>query len=238
MESYPSNIGEIYTRNAALIVFSFIPRENSASSGGVADSCIMPVPKDLNNPMDIKWEQSELGQLANAVVGKEPNGSVSDSAANLGVGVVKKLATTAGMSEGKARAIEGLSTGRYANPYMAMTFQHIGFRRFSMEFKFTPHNSGECASITNIIKMFRKHALPIGGARIGYPSEIDISYEGTPADWLPRFKRAVIEDVQISYSGQGNFATIADNGFPVETIMSLKFAENTLVFSEDVALGY
>jgi len=240
---YPDNLGELLDWGATAIVFNFYDRPDSQSDSYV-ETVMMPAPKDLNNPMDIKWEQSEMGATANAIksalTGNEIDGY--GMAGSFLAGIAKKAAGMAGVSEGKVRAIEGQATGSISNPYIAMTFQSIGFRKYSMEFRFSPHNISECKAIDSIVKIFRRTALPKGGgikgggARIGYPGEIEVMYVGRAMKWLPLFKRSVIEDVQVSYSGQGHFATM-DNGFPAETVLQLKFTENVLVFSEDIKTG-
>jgi len=243
--TYPDNLKQLLDWGATGIVFNFYERPDSQSDSHI-ETVMMPAPKDLVNPMDIKWEQSEMGATATAVKSALTGNDIDgwSIAGNVLIGGAKKLATMAGVSEGKVRAIEGQATGKISNPYIAMTFQSIGFRKYSMEFRFTPHNVSECRVIDNIVKIFRRTALPKGGvnsngqgdSRIGYPGEIEVMYVGNAMTWLPLFKRSVIEEVQVSYSGQGHFATM-NNGFPAETVLQLKFTENELVFSEDIITG-
>ncbi len=234
---YPSNVMEHISWGATGIVFTFYERANSKSSSPFGEGIIMPVPKDLNNPMDISWEQTSLGSVGNAIAGNE-SFDWSGAIQTAGLKGLDNLMAMAGADQGKAEAIAGFQLGEIANPYIAMTFKSIGFRKFSMEFRFSPHNVGECQTIDKIVKQFRKVALPTqNGARIGYPGEMMISYLNFRDVWLPKFKRSVIEDVQVSYSGQGHFASM-DNGFPAETVLNLKFTENELVWRKDVDLGY
>jgi len=241
-KEYPSNLMELVGWGATAITFTFYKRPNSTTSTRDVDlgfdQVSMPVPKNLENPMDISWEQTELGATGNAIVkGNTDSLSSGGIITNMLEGVGAKLAGISGYDEGKAKAVMGASGREIANPYIAMTFKSIGFRKFSMEFKFSPHNVGECEDIDLIVKKFRKTALPYDrGPRIGYPGEIDIRYYNPNGTWLPRFKRSVITDVQVSYSGQGHFATM-DNGFPAETVLNIKFTENELVWRKDVTAG-
>jgi len=236
---YPSNLDELIGWGATCIMFIFHKRPDSEVSIPDDDlgvgAVMMPVPKNLENPMDISWEQTALGQIGNAVRGGATNydSIIKSMKGSIGGNIMEAL----GGDKSKAEAAIGLKDGQIANPYMAMTFKSIGFRKFSMEFRFTPHNIGECNSIDLIVKKFRKTALPTVGGRIGYPGEIDISYISSRGYWLPKFKRSVIEDVQVSYSGQGHYAQM-DNGFPAETVLNIKFTENVLVDRDDITTGY
>lgn len=242
---YPQQIMKYIGWGATGIIFQFYDRPDSGKPVPFTafddDTIMMPVPKDLNNPMAISWEQGSMGGVGAELAGATDTG-VSWQNALEGLGM--NVAGMAGMDQGKAEAVRGQLTGEIANPYLVMNFKSIGFRQFSMEFKFTPHNEGECKTIEKIIKLFRAVALPRqikASSRIGYPGEIRISYLNAKGQikgdtWLPEFKPSVITDVQVSYSGQGHFATLS-NGFPAETVLNIKFSENDLVWRKDVVEG-
>ena len=240
---YPHDIMKYLTWGATAIIFQFYDRKNSKTStpfkNEFGDGIYMPVPKDLNNPMNISWEQASMGGIGAEMAGATTDGvSIQSIFEKAGM----NLASMAHVDQGKAEAVRGQLTREIANPYMVMNFKSIGFRQFAMEFRFTPHNVEECKTIDNIVKLFRAVALPFQNSknspRIGYPGEMEISYLNLKGgmDWMPKFKRSVITDVQVSYSGQGHFATL-ENGFPAETVLNIKFTENELVFRGDIKTG-
>jgi hypothetical protein len=136
-----------------------------------------------------------------------------------------------------ADGIDGeYGAGVIINPYIAMTFQGVGFRSFELTFNFTPHSRTESDSIHKIIKAFRAASLPdeaLGGLGLTYPMEIDVEYIGAGADWLFKYKKCVLTNVDVDYTSVGFYASM-DNGFPAQTRMVLRFSENNIITADDV----
>lgn len=227
--TYPQNLSDLIDDGAGGIQFSFLGRPDSQTSN-MGQVVQLYLPNNLRNPMDVNWEQKENG-LATAKFLDESGATSGDSWLGMMANVGMKIADFANATS----AIEQ-KTGTIANPYMAMTFKSLGFRKFQMEFRFTPHNKQESWDIDEIITEFRRCALPTGGAMMGYPDEVMINYLGKCMTWLPMFKPCVITALDVNYAGQGFYAGMQD-GFPAETILTLEFTENVLVYREDVHQG-
>ena len=234
---YPSNLADLIDNGSGGIQFSFYDRPNSQTSnlGGMVQ---LYLPNNLRNPMDINWDQTENDQVVGRMV--EANG-FWNSLEGLGTGLMAGSAKSL-FDATNATEVTQQKKGVVANPFIAMTFKSLGFRKFSMEFKFTPHSGWESVLIDDIIKLFRRTALPEGGKGVsgggffGYPGEVKIEYIGNCKRWLPKFKPSVITALDVNYTGQGFYAGMK-NGFPAETILTLEFAENQLVFRHDVTAG-
>lgn len=231
--TYPSNLPKLIEEGAGGMIFKFYDRPDSQTATDVG-SVQLYLPNNLRNPMDINWTQTSN----KAAVGKalESNDVISADGIK---GLFKGLAidaAVAGADFVNAKSITEQSNRRIANPYIAMTFESIGFRKYNMEFKFTPHSGHESHLIDQIIKKFRRTALPTGGSFLGYPGEVHIKYVGNCKRWLPKFKPSVITALDVNYTGQGFYAGMV-NGFPAETILTLEFTENVLVFRKDITPG-
>lgn len=227
--TYPSNLPQLIEDGAGGMIFSFYDRPDSQKAIP-AGSVQLYLPNNLRNPMDVNWTQTSNQAAVGQAVQDEGN-----LALNFLKGLTQQAAVTFADFTNTKSVIEQ-SQRKISNPYIAMTFESIGFRKFNMEFKFTPHSGHESHLIDQIIKKFRKIALPGGGAFLGYPGEVLIEYVGHCKRWLPKFKPSVITALDVNYTGQGFYAGMV-NGFPAETVLTLEFTENVLVFREDITVG-
>ena len=172
---YPSNLPKLVDEGAGAIMFTFYDRPNSQTATEKG-SVQLYLPNNLKNPMDVNWTQTSNKQAVGSAL--ETNDVMSAEGLK---GLFKGLAIDA-MVQGadfvNAKSITEQANRRIANPYIAMTFESIGFRKYNMEFRFTPHSGHESHLIDQIIKKFRKTALPSGGAFLGYPGEVHIKYVG------------------------------------------------------------
>lgn len=236
--TYPQNLLELIGEGAGGINFAFYERPNSQTSM-MGEMVMLYLPNNLRNPMDVNWEQTSMGKAGQTAINKFGNAGQERNTSGLALEALKSgLSNVADMTGLiNATAVREYTAQAIANPYIAMTFKSLGFRKFSMEFRFTPHNSAESTIIDDIIKEFRRCALPTNnGATLGYPGEVQITYLGKCFRWLPMFKPSVITALDVNYTGQGFYAGMQD-GFPAETILTLEFTENVLVFRDDVHSG-
>lgn len=156
--------------------------------------------------------------------------------------------------------------GIVLNPNVELLYEGYGLREFDLNFKFNPRDDKEAVEIRNIIRTFRAAALPSFGAGdftgtaqditstettkidtiknvndnyISVPNLVQVTYmKGkSPHPYLPKWKQAVITDIQTSYTPDGSYATYSD-GSPVATSLSLRFTETKLIFSDEVSQGY
>lgn len=239
---YPHNIEEM-EMNGGSVLFTLYDRPNSQTSN-IASTIQLYMPQTLENPMNISWDQVSgfTQKVANKFAGMSWDQAM-EALKSKSVGDVVSAGVDELLRYGRTvvpgEQIINTATKSIANPYIAMTFRGVNFRTFEMVFKFTPHTEEESDVIKDIIKEFRKAALPTGCSTttMGFPSEVDIEYVGLAEPWLNRFKRCVITDLHVNYTGAGFYAAM-QNGFPAETELRLQFTENELVCREDVEEGY
>lgn len=67
--------------------------------------------------------------------------------------------------------------------------------------------------------------------------EIQYQWHGGENIYLHRFKRSVITELTVDYTGTGMW-TMLRNGFPTETILTISLGEIEIVVREDVNNGF
>ena len=235
----------------ATIRFGFFDRE-SAYRSMPTDEVQLYMPESVSQPSTVSWDTEKFGLIGNAIgnIGRaaaSDTGSLTSEALKAvsnapGAGFARALATIGSSAAGllggnvSAEGLMGEVMGKIPNPYLTMIFRGVDFRSFSFVFKFTPYSEADCDTIDNIIKTFRKNALPSkDGAMLAYPKECEIQYfwRGAENKWLHRFKRAVCTAVDVDYTGAGMFSTMR-NGFPSTIVLSTKWSEVQLVTREDI----
>ncbi len=194
------------------------------------------MPETLANPTNVSWDTQSMGAASN-------DQGLMDSNYNRFRQSYEQLkgsmaAKAFGGSEASAQDILADKEQKIVNPYMKMLFRGVNFRNFELVFRFTPHLEKESKVIHNICKEFRAAALPsgnVGDFKWGYPRELEITYkyQGKNHPWLNKFKRCVVTDAHINYTGAGHYVSMR-NGFPAETELRLQLSEIELLTRESV----
>lgn len=247
---YPPNLQDV-EKNPAVIQFQFYERK-SIKDSAPEDAIQLYMPQSVSQPSTVSWDTEKFGFVGNAVAQgiKTRGDSFSESdlgsamslaASRAGYSIASKAAGLLGGNV-SAEGLMGEASGKIPNPYLTMVFRGVDFRTFTFSFKFAPFSEKDCDTINDIIKTFRKNALPPGKAGepfLGYPRECDISYhwKGEDNKFLHKFKRSVCTAVDIDYTGQGMFAVMR-NGMPANIVVNTKWSEIELVLRDDVEQGY
>ncbi len=183
--------------------------------------------RDLYGSMKGTANFKDLGKkLADNISGAVTN-ATTDSITNFAM-----FASRAGLNF-LTPAIEGglaVETGTALNPHQALVFSGVGVRQYQFEWTLIPNNETEANHIRNIIRAFNKHSLPtyesvLGGQSLPdgqrnsslqfsgtlsrglfkYPSMVDIFFTGLDTEHFPKFKTAMVAQIQVDYTPQGGF---------------------------------
>lgn len=248
---YPAGVGDGIFH--ACIQFTEWQRDDRNSSFPT-NTYTLYMPERLVNPNTVSWDSEKFGIVANKItnfVGGGQQGvldSLSDVGSvalhNLKYNLLGSVAQMLG-SSASTEAIRAASSQKIPNPYLTMIFRGVDFRTFEFTFKLYPHSQEDTLTIYEMIKSFRKAALPPGSgagggpAFLGYPNEFTIEYiyNGERNPWLNRFKRCVIVGIDTDYTGSGMWSMTRD-GFPAEITLNLRFSEIEIVLRDDVEEGY
>ena len=249
-------------------------QENKKIKGNI----VLYVPEAVNTSYGLDWQMSDdmvgvalLEDVFKLIRANQTGantegilGSIAEQVAlQAAPGTVDAISSLVGVNFGGQAALESL-TKKVRNPHIAFLFKGVNQRTFSFEFNFTPQNLREVEEVHNIIKVFKKHALPEldqSQRFLRYPSLFDISYQSsfnqstpnqleTGNGFLYRLKPSVITNIGVDYSGGGVFSTFEDQtmqdldgniigGAPATNIkLTLDFAETSLLTRQDIVKGY
>lgn len=224
------------------------------------------MPGELSNEAEIEWESGKsfvkqmggtkkITDTLNNVMGNNLNDR-QKAFRSMGDMAVKSVASHVGQKAREADWANDLErlTGQIANTHSEQFFNGIGYRSFSFAYKFQPSSHEETNIVKDIIRNFRRNALPeLGQAGISsfYPSTFEIEFitphitQSDDSDtksyrnpYMPRLKQLVCTGCNVTYgSGGGSFSSFKD-GAPVEIDLELSFNETSKVYMKDVDEGY
>lgn len=153
------------------------------------------------------------------------------------------LAGTGNLSLNQALA---RTSGQIINPNMELLFNGPTIRNFRFSFKMTPRSKEEADQIKLIIRSLKKHMSPRDSTSnepgsnyfLSAPNIFELRYKNGTNDhqYLNRFKRCVLENMSVNYTGENVYATYPD-GQPVSTVMDLTFKELEPIYASDYDNG-
>jgi Tail-tube assembly protein len=124
------------------------------------------------------------------------------------------------------------------NPQVELIYKGTANREFVFEFRFQPRSKAEASQIRSIIYTFRRFSAPeLQGAKNGRyfinPASFDIKfYYGDNENInLARISTCVLENLNVNYSGAGQYATFND-GMPAQIDLQMRFKEVDVITRE------
>ena len=160
----------------------------SSETDPVADIALY-MPGELSSESEIEWESGK--SLVSAMGGTESivdtlnqgltPGQEGTAAIEAGKMALKGYASKIGRGIRESEAMNDIErlTGQIANSHSEQYFNGIGFRSFSFSYKFQPSSHDETNIVRDIIRQFRRNALPEkseGGLTSFYPSTFEIEF--------------------------------------------------------------
>ena len=256
--AFPSDLAA----HAMVFVFkeSKMMKSNSrARPHNIVQSVALPIPANLIDTMNAKYNEMDLGTLggafsdiqsvaalkAAAVGGVEEAFNQGTNLANADFSAIKNnqgIATLAltnmfrkkspGMQVGLARFF-----GSVPNPHLTALFEGIGLKNHSFSWKLSPANIKESVTLKNIIRIFKRAMLPKRtnqNLTLEFPDEVDIYIRGhLPSHGMYEFKTAVLKNVSINYAPDNIPSFYAGTGAPTHVDFKLEFLETTIHTRED-----
>tara|TARA_B100000575_G_C23109696_1_gene640868 strand:+ start:68 stop:1312 length:1245 start_codon:yes stop_codon:yes gene_type:complete len=251
---------------------------NNLDVSQFANNIMLPIPQDLSNEIQQVWQGKQFTQLGRAALAAAAGGSISyaKEVVNNITGNAKAIQTALtstilnsipGVGGNISyNDVSGSTRGIVINPNAELLYDSPEMREIGMIFRLVPRNSNESQQIQDIVKTFRKAAMPNWGATGGNASvgAAGEAVEGNLIDsfggednwirvpnlckftfmkgqeahpYLIQFKPCAISRVEVNYTSDGTFATYTD-GAPVAVELSLNFMETKLIFADEVERGF
>lgn len=255
---YPKTLSDL-DLNPAVIQFQFYNRTDIKTSVNL--ECIqLTMPNEAVHPSTVSWDHASFNMIQQTALNAIKSGEQGlvqmnnvegwERIAAFGANnILQKYASSATAA---VNDLASVASRQIKNPYLTMMLKGVDFRSFKFQFKFTPFSPDDTQTIDQIVKLFRKRSLPGDQSSDGgidqlsdvgdtspylkYPAEVDIKYlwRGKENTYLHRFKRSVIDSVNVNYTGQGVFSTMRD-GMPSSIVMDVTFVETQIVTAENIS---
>jgi hypothetical protein len=150
----------------------------------------------------------------------------------IGAAVINKLFAGAGDGATMAAA----NAGVVLNSKATATFEDMGIRTFSFNFKMVPSNKEDSDVMKKIEKTFRKYMYPeiIGNVAVSYPPRFKVAFHrGKKIDnYMPMMHEAYLTGLSSTYNENSNM--FYHTGAPTDTTLSLTFQETRQLTRDDI----
>jgi hypothetical protein len=244
--SFPNDLGN----HAMILNFSAYDYGGIGSQVNqvLSSSIALPIPNNLADTFSIRVLPTELGSAGNAVremVSAAGSGNLSaegvlTAAKSAFSGQVARKAAAAFDSVGgtnTAKAIE-VATGTVVNPRIALAFEGVDLKSHTFTWTLAPRSASESDKLRGIIQQIKKSALPSFNNSFGqkvflnYPNVVDVFFLGTTEGFMYYFKRAMVSQFEVNYSGSGAPAFV-EGGKPAVVTLTISITEIDIHTSED-----
>ena len=219
----------------------------------------MFMPADVKVSYKSNYTDTSIGSLTAAgsqLNGEATRGDVSKDTVMKNMEEVFKAASVDGLvnllsaipSLGGAREALEMSMGQIVADRMELAFKGIDKRKFAYTFKMMPKSKEEADEVRNIVNKFKFHMLPemvdqnTRGRLMKYPDTFNIEYmwQGKENSYINKVSECYLESMDVDYGGD-RYRTYEGNDEgapPVETTITLNFAEIELITREKVIEGF
>lgn len=92
-------------------------------------------------------------------------------------------------------------TGVVTNPHTTIVFNGVNLRNINLEWRFSARSEQESRALRNIYDQIKLCAHPpeiASGFALNYPDLVYIEFEGKVKDYMPKFQRAFINNINIT----------------------------------------
>jgi hypothetical protein len=214
----------------------------------LSSSIALPIPSNLADTFSMRVLPTELGSVGEAtrdIVSMAGEGNLTAmgvfetaKSALAGKGTRIAAATLDSLTgTNTAKAIE-VATGMVVNPRIALAFEGVDLKSHTFTWTLAPRSAAESDKLRKIIQQIKKSALPTFNNSFGqkvflnYPNVVDVFFLGTTDGFMYYFKRAMISQVEVNYSGSGAPAFV-EGGKPAVVGLTLSMTEIDIHTSED-----
>lgn len=190
--------------------------------------------------------QNGLDDMAKATLenlGKVINSKEGQNAATSSFSA---LALKALFGQADLNSISSRFSGTVFNQNVELLFNNITMRpAYAFTFDIVPRSKSESDEVKQILWNLKRYMTPRrgpkeagGGLFIQAPSVFKLDYMsgGKIHPFLHRFKPCALTQMNVNYTGSGNYATYSD-ATPVHMQLSMMFQELTPIYGEDYETG-
>lgn len=124
------------------------------------------------------------------------------------------------------------------NPHTTIMFDGVNLRGINLEWRMSPRSQEESTALKNIfdtVKM-RAHPAEIGqGYALNYPDLVYVEFDGPVAEYLPKFQKAFINNINVTPDAPGGSLSLFKSGAPVTYSFQLSMMELSILTRNSIA---
>lgn len=240
--SYP--VGEDLLRMTALRFVKYQRAQPSVAAAEEETSTIfLPLPMSLPENVNMRTSSIDMGKLG-ALNGNEAINSLITQGFAPFIDDLKALKDVAGGTDWMAnRSIAALIPGirdnpkaqvvlgAVQNPHTTQFFEGVNLRSFSLNWRFMPRSFDESRALKQICDEIDMRVHPeetVARLALDYPDLVYVDILGDAKDFLPKYRRAFVSNVQKTF-GVSNGLALFSTGAPVDMELSISFTEVEVV---------
>lgn len=210
----------------------------------IAAAIQLPMPNNLATAYSADWGEVDtrifdLAMRLPSAAAESVTTLFSDKQL-LDAGASAALAAAGAFGGGSA----GVAAGLASNPKKELMFNNMGFRNFTLEYKFFPRDEQEAYQIKRILQTMKYHMHPeylsSGRFTYVYPSEFDITFynsDGNESVWINKIATCVLQNMSINYTPDGTWAA-HEGGSPTAMQVAMTFKELSILTKELIDKGF
>lgn len=237
----------------------------TAIGGSASDTVFLPMPiAGFEDKFNINYNTDALGVIGGFVNTLKNGASVNDilngvmGAAGKGAGDLALLggseliagrvdAATGAINAKLGIGITGIGDkvkaggsqilGKSQNPNLSLSFQGVDLKTHSFTWRLIAKTPEESRSITQIMKFFKKNALPSKSSEfaLDYPNIFFVDFHGQQEKLIVFSDQGLfLDNIDFKFDNGGSLAFFKDTGAPVSVTMSISFKERTIITAEDI----
>lgn len=122
-------------------------------------------------------------------------------------------------------------TGITQNPHTTIVFNGVNLRAINLEWRFSPRSEEESRALRNVYNTIKLRAHPPeinSGFALNYPDLVYIEFDGKAAEYLPKFQRAFISNINITPDSSGGMS-LYKSGAPTTYSFQLSAVELSII---------
>lgn len=121
--------------------------------------------------------------------------------------------------------------GFVQNPHSTLAFEGVNLRSISLQWRVSARSAAEAQAIKSILDEIKMRAHPEESSSrltLDYPDMLYISFTGKPAEYLPKYRKAFINEISVNTGGSAGMNFYKD-GAPTEVTFSIRATELDII---------
>lgn len=121
--------------------------------------------------------------------------------------------------------------GFVQNPHSTLAFEGVNLRGINLQWRLSPRSAAEADALKKILDEIEYRSHPEESTErltLDYPDMLYVEFTGKPAEHLPKYKKAFINEIAVNAGGSAGLNFYKD-GAPTEVTFSIRATELDII---------